>query len=262
MPATRPAFAASWSPTATCSTTRLTQAYGKMDAVKIDLKSFSESYYAKVVTGQLKPVLESLVTLRKMGKWTEIVYLVVPTLNDGEAEFRGLAHGSRPISALTSRSTSRSFIPSTCSRTCPSRRCRHWSAPKPSPMPRACITSTSATSPAIRRKTLIARSAAKCWSNASALPPARCSSAKTRRARSAGIPSPESGTRKRAQEGEPMNRKRRTIMAWLVAPLVALLSPRLCGTSAPLGALLSSKKSAPPRLRARSIRPTLKRSRR
>jgi pyruvate formate lyase activating enzyme len=69
----------------------LKQAYGKMDAVKIDLKAFTDSYYAKVVTGQLKPVLDTLVTLRKMGKWTEIVYLVVPTLNDDETEFRGLA---------------------------------------------------------------------------------------------------------------------------------------------------------------------------
>ncbi len=69
----------------------LEQAYGKMDAVKIDLKAFTDSFYAKVVTGQLKPVLESLVTLRKMGKWTEIVYLVIPTLNDDDAGFRGLA---------------------------------------------------------------------------------------------------------------------------------------------------------------------------
>jgi pyruvate formate lyase activating enzyme len=69
----------------------LRAAYGKMDAVKIDLKSFSESYYRNVVTGQLKPVLDTLVTLRKMGKWTEIVYLVVPTLNDSDAEFHGLA---------------------------------------------------------------------------------------------------------------------------------------------------------------------------
>jgi len=69
----------------------LKQAYGKMDAVKIDLKAFTEKYYRDVVTGQLKPVLETLVTLRKMGKWTEIVYLVLPTLNDSDAEFRGLA---------------------------------------------------------------------------------------------------------------------------------------------------------------------------
>ena len=69
----------------------LKAAYGKMDAVKIDLKSFSESYYKDVVVGELRPVLDSLVTLRKMNKWTEIVYLVVPTLNDGDSEFRGLA---------------------------------------------------------------------------------------------------------------------------------------------------------------------------
>ena len=69
----------------------LKAAYGKMDAVKIDIKAFSESYYKDVVTGQLKPVLDSLVTLRKMDKWTEIVYLVVPTLNDDDAGFQGLA---------------------------------------------------------------------------------------------------------------------------------------------------------------------------
>lgn len=65
--------------------------YGKMDAVKIDLKAFSESFYRRVVAGRLRPVLDSLVSLRKLGKWTEIVYLVVPTLNDGDQEFRGLA---------------------------------------------------------------------------------------------------------------------------------------------------------------------------
>jgi pyruvate formate lyase activating enzyme len=69
----------------------LRAAYGKMDAIKIDLKAFSDSYYQKVVTGQLKPVLDTLVTLRKMAKWTEIVYLVVPTLNDGDGEIGGLA---------------------------------------------------------------------------------------------------------------------------------------------------------------------------
>ena len=73
----------------------LRAAYGKMDAVKIDLKAFSESYYQKVVTGELKPVLDTLVTLRKMGKWIEIVYLVVPTLNDSDNEFAALRIGSK-----------------------------------------------------------------------------------------------------------------------------------------------------------------------
>jgi pyruvate formate lyase activating enzyme len=71
-------------------TESLKAAYGKMDAVKIDLKAFSDSYYRDVVGGELKPVLDCLVTLRKLAKWTEIVYLVVPTLNDSDSEFRGL----------------------------------------------------------------------------------------------------------------------------------------------------------------------------
>jgi pyruvate formate lyase activating enzyme len=73
----------------------LKAAYGKMDAVKIDLKAFSESYYKNVVAGELKPVLDSLVTLRKMDKWTEIVYLVLPGMNDSDTEFHGLAQWIR-----------------------------------------------------------------------------------------------------------------------------------------------------------------------
>ena len=69
----------------------LVEAWGRMDAVKIDLKSMSESFYAKVVGGQLKPVLEALLALRAMDKWIEVVYLVLPSLNDSEAELRALA---------------------------------------------------------------------------------------------------------------------------------------------------------------------------
>lgn len=64
---------------------------GRVDAIKVDLKSYSEKYYREVVNGELKPVLESLVTVRKQGRWLEIVYLVVPTLNDSDQEFRDLA---------------------------------------------------------------------------------------------------------------------------------------------------------------------------
>jgi pyruvate formate lyase activating enzyme len=69
----------------------LKAAYGKMDAVKIDLKAFSEQFYREVVDARLKPVLNSLVTLHSLGKWLEIVYLVVPGMNDGDAEFTALA---------------------------------------------------------------------------------------------------------------------------------------------------------------------------
>jgi len=62
-----------------------------VDAVKIDMKSFSAKYYRDVVDGELQPILDTLVTVRKDAKWMEIVHLVVPTLNDSEAEFRDLA---------------------------------------------------------------------------------------------------------------------------------------------------------------------------
>jgi pyruvate formate lyase activating enzyme len=62
-----------------------------VDAIKVDLKAFSEKYYKEVVNGELKAVLDALVTMRKMGMWSEIVYLVVPTLNDSDAELRGMA---------------------------------------------------------------------------------------------------------------------------------------------------------------------------
>ncbi|NOX88999.1 MAG: AmmeMemoRadiSam system radical SAM enzyme [Calditrichaeota bacterium] len=62
-----------------------------VDAIKVDLKAFTEDYYQKVVRGNLKPVLETMETIRNQGTWLEIVYLVVPTLNDGEKEIRELA---------------------------------------------------------------------------------------------------------------------------------------------------------------------------
>lgn len=61
-----------------------------IDAYKVDLKSFRESYYADVVSGQLAPVLRSLEILKEEQVWTEIVYLIVPTLNDSDAEIRDM----------------------------------------------------------------------------------------------------------------------------------------------------------------------------
>lgn len=62
-----------------------------VDAIKVDLKAFSEKFYKEIVNGELKPVLNCLVTLQNRGMWTEIVYLVVPTLNDSDQELKGLA---------------------------------------------------------------------------------------------------------------------------------------------------------------------------
>jgi pyruvate formate lyase activating enzyme len=69
----------------------LKQLCARVDAIKIDLKAFSEKFYKEVVNGELKPVLNTLATIRKQGTWSEVVYLVVPSLNDTDEEFRGLA---------------------------------------------------------------------------------------------------------------------------------------------------------------------------
>jgi pyruvate formate lyase activating enzyme len=53
-----------------------------LDAVKIDLKGFSENFYKEVCSARLKPVLESLLTIKEENIWLEIVNLVIPTLND------------------------------------------------------------------------------------------------------------------------------------------------------------------------------------
>jgi pyruvate formate lyase activating enzyme len=53
-----------------------------LDAVKIDLKGFSEEFYKQVCSASLKPILESLLTVKKKNVWLEIVNLVIPTLND------------------------------------------------------------------------------------------------------------------------------------------------------------------------------------
>ena len=69
----------------------LTALAGVIDAYKVDLKSFDDGYYKKVCAGQLKPVLETLVTLKSLNVWTEIVTLIVPALNDTDADFRSLS---------------------------------------------------------------------------------------------------------------------------------------------------------------------------
>ena len=62
-----------------------------LDAVKIDLKAFTEDYYGDVCVGELAPVLKILELLKQEGMWFEIVYLVVPTLNDGREEIRKMS---------------------------------------------------------------------------------------------------------------------------------------------------------------------------
>jgi pyruvate formate lyase activating enzyme len=60
-------------------------------AIKIDLKSFRETYYEEQIRGKLEPVLKTLQVVRELGVWLEIVVLLVPTLNDSAEEIRDLS---------------------------------------------------------------------------------------------------------------------------------------------------------------------------
>jgi pyruvate formate lyase activating enzyme len=61
------------------------------DAANIDLKCFSEETYAKVLGGDLHTVLRFLETAAEAGVHLEVTTLVVPGLNDGEAELEKCA---------------------------------------------------------------------------------------------------------------------------------------------------------------------------
>jgi len=63
---------------------------GLIDAANIDLKSFSEKTY-RSCGGSLLPVLNSIEKMRRKNIWTEITTLVVPGMNDDDAELREIA---------------------------------------------------------------------------------------------------------------------------------------------------------------------------
>ncbi|MGA8890092.1 MAG: AmmeMemoRadiSam system radical SAM enzyme [Anaeromyxobacteraceae bacterium] len=66
--------------------------FSAMDAANVDLKAFTEEFYAKVTLSHLAPVLETLSGLARQGRtWLEVTNLLVPGLNDDPAETRRLA---------------------------------------------------------------------------------------------------------------------------------------------------------------------------
>ncbi|KQC11170.1 MAG: hypothetical protein APR62_10450 [Smithella sp. SDB] len=61
-----------------------------LDAIKIDLKGYSENFYRTVCGANLQPVLKSIKQVAKSRVHLEIVNLVVPTLNDSDKMINGL----------------------------------------------------------------------------------------------------------------------------------------------------------------------------
>jgi pyruvate formate lyase activating enzyme len=57
-----------------------------LTGVKIDLKAFTETFYKEQCAARLEPVLEALEVLADIGIHTELVVLIIPTLNDSKGE--------------------------------------------------------------------------------------------------------------------------------------------------------------------------------
>ncbi|MFW6325000.1 MAG: AmmeMemoRadiSam system radical SAM enzyme [Desulfovibrionales bacterium] len=55
-------------------------------AANIDLKAFTDRFYQEQCQARLRPVLENLKTIRRMGWWLEVTTLVIPELNDSPEE--------------------------------------------------------------------------------------------------------------------------------------------------------------------------------
>jgi pyruvate formate lyase activating enzyme len=58
-----------------------------IDAFNVDLKAFSDDFYRRVTSSQLKPVLDTILAIHNKGRHLELTNLVVTGLNDQEETF-------------------------------------------------------------------------------------------------------------------------------------------------------------------------------
>lgn len=65
--------------------------YPYLDAINIDLKSFSEEFYQRVCGAKLENVLQTIRYLHELGVWIEITTLVIPTENDDTENLKKIA---------------------------------------------------------------------------------------------------------------------------------------------------------------------------
>jgi len=62
-----------------------------LDAANVDLKAFRKETYRKYVGARLQSVLDSLISMKKLGIWIEVTTLLIPELNDDPDELHDIA---------------------------------------------------------------------------------------------------------------------------------------------------------------------------
>ncbi|MBC8207929.1 MAG: AmmeMemoRadiSam system radical SAM enzyme [Desulfobulbaceae bacterium] len=71
---------------------------GVLDGINIDIKAFTDEFYKKICKARLQPVLDNVRLFYELGVWVEVTTLLIPDLNDSEAELRQLARYVKSIS--------------------------------------------------------------------------------------------------------------------------------------------------------------------
>jgi pyruvate formate lyase activating enzyme len=70
--------------------------FAEIDAANVDLKAFTERFYAQVTLSHLRPVLDTLAWLAREGRvWVEVTNLLIPGQNDDPEETRSLSRWVR-----------------------------------------------------------------------------------------------------------------------------------------------------------------------
>lgn len=69
----------------------LTDLAQHLDGVVVSIKGFREEMYRKHTSGSLKVVLENILLLKQLGQQVSIIYTVIPTISDSDAELRAMA---------------------------------------------------------------------------------------------------------------------------------------------------------------------------
>ena len=87
------------------------EVFSYMDAVNVDLKAFSEGFYRRLCSGQLRAILDTLIYIKHHTQvWLEITTLLIPDKMMTLKNSMHLARGSIVIWALKSHCTLRHFI--------------------------------------------------------------------------------------------------------------------------------------------------------
>jgi pyruvate formate lyase activating enzyme len=80
-----------------------------LHAANVDLKSFRDETYRRVCGASLQPVLDAIRLMRSLGVWVEVTTLLIPGLNDSEAELRDIAGFIRSVDPAIPWHVSRFF---------------------------------------------------------------------------------------------------------------------------------------------------------